>query len=102
MSTRYQKWRRSCPPYCRALDNFIIGSGSRDRQFSTRHCGDFDAGLDVTSETIAIFQSLFLGIPADHVGLGGFVLRMLPLTAIAVWSMTDAARSASKPVTAAV
>jgi hypothetical protein len=60
-----------------------------------------DAGLDVTSETIAIFQSLFLGIPADHVGLGGFVLRMLPLTAIAIWSMTDAARSASKGVTAA-
>ena len=56
-----------------------------------------DAGLNVTSDTIAIFQGIFLGAPADHMDLGGFVLRMLPLTAIAIWSMTDAARSASKP-----
>ncbi len=61
-----------------------------------------DAGLNVTSETISIFESIFLRAPADHVDLGGFVLRMLPLTAIAIWSMTDAARSASKPGTAAV
>jgi hypothetical protein len=53
-----------------------------------------DAGLGVTSETITVFQSAFLGISGTNVDIGGFVLRMLPLAAIATWSITDAARMA--------
>ena len=52
-----------------------------------------DAGLGVTSETMALFQHAFLGMPGGKVDVGGFVLRMLPLAAIAMWSITDAART---------
>jgi hypothetical protein len=55
-----------------------------------------DAGLGVTSETITVFQSAFLGISETNVNIGGFVLRMLPLAAIATWSITDAARTARR------
>jgi hypothetical protein len=55
-----------------------------------------DAGLGVTSETITVFQSAFLGISGTNVNIGGFVLRMLPLAAIATWSITDAARTARR------
>jgi TM2 domain. len=55
-----------------------------------------DAAFGVTSETIAVFQSAFLGMPGTNVNIGGFVLRMLPLAAIATWSMTDAARTAKR------
>lgn len=55
-----------------------------------------DAGLGVTSETITVFQSAFLGMPGRNVDVGGFVLRMLPLAAIAMWSITDAARTARR------
>jgi hypothetical protein len=55
-----------------------------------------DAGLGVTSETITVFQSAFLGISGTNVDIGGFVLRMLPLAAIAAWSITDAARTARR------
>lgn len=53
-----------------------------------------DAGLAVTSETIQVFQGAFLGAQATKVNVGSFVVRMLPLMAIAVWSITDAARIA--------
>ena len=55
-----------------------------------------DAGLGVTSETITVFQHAFLGMPGGNVDVRGFVLRMLPLAAIAMWSMTDAARTARR------
>jgi hypothetical protein len=55
-----------------------------------------DAGLDVTSETITVFQRAFLGRPGGNVDVVGLVLRMLPLAAIAMWSITDAARTARR------
>lgn len=55
-----------------------------------------DAGFDVTSETISVFQSAFLGGQGGQVNVGSFVLRMLPLVAIAMWSITDAARTAKQ------
>jgi hypothetical protein len=55
-----------------------------------------DAGLGVTSETITVFQRAFLGVPDGNVDVVGFVLRMLPLAAIAMWSITDAARMARR------
>lgn len=55
-----------------------------------------DAAFGVTSETIAVFQSAFLGVPGTNVNIGGLGLRMLPLAAIAAWSMTDAARTAKR------
>lgn len=53
-----------------------------------------DAALDVTSETMSVFQSAFFGSQGDPINVGSFVLRMLPLVAIAMWSITDAARTA--------
>jgi hypothetical protein len=53
-----------------------------------------DAGLGVTSETMSVFHSSFLGGQGGPVNVGTFVLRMLPLVAIAMWSITDAARTA--------
>lgn len=52
-----------------------------------------DAGLGVTSDTISVLQSAFVAGQATQVKAGGFVLRMLPLAAIALWSITDAART---------
>jgi len=54
-----------------------------------------DASLGVTSETITIFQHASLGDPGSRIDIGAFVLRMLPLALIAIWSITDAARAAS-------
>jgi TM2 domain-containing membrane protein YozV len=53
-----------------------------------------DAGLGVTSETLSVFQSVLSGSGGNDVNVSSFVLRMLPLAAIAMWSMTDAARAA--------
>lgn len=53
-----------------------------------------DAVLGVTTETMTLFQSAFLGGQGGKVHVGGFVLRMLPLAALAMWSITDAARTA--------
>jgi hypothetical protein len=53
-----------------------------------------DSGLDVTSDTMSVFHSAFLGGQGDPVNVGSFVLRILPLVAIAMWSITDAARTA--------
>jgi hypothetical protein len=53
-----------------------------------------DAGLGVTSETVSIFQGAFLGRHASQVSVGSFLLRMLPLAAIAMWSIADAVRTA--------
>lgn len=53
-----------------------------------------DAGLGVTSATISVFQRAFLGDQGGQVNVVSFVLRMLPLAAIAMWSITDAARTA--------
>ncbi len=50
-----------------------------------------DAGLGVTSETMSVLQRAFLG---GQVNVVSFLLRMLPLAAIAMWSITDAARGA--------
>ena len=55
-----------------------------------------DAVLGVTSETITMFQSSFLGVSGTNVNIGGFVLRMVPLAAIATWSINDAARTARR------
>jgi hypothetical protein len=55
-----------------------------------------DAAFGVTLETIAVFQSAFLGMPGTNVNIGGLGLRMLPLAAIATWSMTDAAWTAKR------
>lgn len=51
-----------------------------------------DAGLNVTSDTITVVENIFQtsAVPVD---VGGFILRMLPLLVIALWSMADAARS---------
>jgi len=53
-----------------------------------------DASLGVTSETIMIFQHAFLGDEGGQIDIARFMLRMLPLAAIAMWSIADAARSA--------
>ena len=53
-----------------------------------------DAGLGVTSETITVFQHAFLGMRGGNLDVGSLVLRMLPLAAMAMWSITDAARTA--------
>lgn len=53
-----------------------------------------DAGLGVTSETLFMFQSAFFVGQRDPVNVAGFILRMLPLIGIAMWSITDAARTA--------
>lgn len=57
-----------------------------------------DAGLGVTSETMTLtmtlFQSAFLGAQGSRINVGSFMLRMLPLAAIAMWSITDAVRTA--------
>ncbi len=55
-----------------------------------------DASLGVTSETMNVLQSAFLGAPGGNVEVGSLVLRMLPLAAIALWSITDASRSAKR------
>ena len=55
-----------------------------------------DAGLGVTSETLSVFQSMLSRSGGDDVNVGSFVLRMLPLAAIAMWSITDAARTARR------
>lgn len=55
-----------------------------------------DAGLGVTSETITVFQRAFLGMPGGNVDVVGFVLRILPLAIIAMWSIADAARTARR------
>ena len=55
-----------------------------------------DAAFGVTSETIAVFQAAFLGMPGTNVNIGGLGLRVLPLAAIATWSMTDAASTAKR------
>lgn len=53
-----------------------------------------DSSLGVTSETMTVLQNAFLGGQGSEVNVGSFLLRMLPLVAIAMWSMTDAARTA--------
>ena len=53
-----------------------------------------DSSLGVTSETMTVFQSAFFGGQGAPINVGSFVLRMLPLVAIAMWSITDAARTA--------
>ena len=53
-----------------------------------------DTALDVTSKTMTVFQSAFFGGQGAEINVGSFVLRMLPLAAIAMWSITDAARTA--------
>ncbi|HKN87871.1 MAG TPA: DUF5683 domain-containing protein [Nitrospiraceae bacterium] len=53
-----------------------------------------DAGLGVTSETMTLLQSAFLGAQGNPINVGSFILRMLPLAAIAMWSIADAARTA--------
>jgi Family of unknown function (DUF5683) len=49
-----------------------------------------DASLGVTSETMTVFQHAFLGGQGGQVDVGNFMLRMLPLAVIAMWSITDA------------
>lgn len=53
-----------------------------------------DAGLGVTSETMTLFQSVLLGAQGSRINVGSVMLRMLPLAAIAMWSITDAVRTA--------
>ncbi len=53
-----------------------------------------DTTLGVTFETMTVFQNAFFGAQGAEINVGSFVLRMLPLVAIAMWSITDAARSA--------
>ncbi|WP_447985372.1 DUF5683 domain-containing protein [Nitrospira sp. Nam74] len=53
-----------------------------------------DASFGVTSDTLSVFQSVFSGNRGDEVNVVSFVLRMLPLAAIAMWSITDAVRAA--------
>ena len=51
-----------------------------------------DAFLGVSAETILVLEASLSGTPVDN--LGGFLLRMIPLIALALWSITDAARVA--------
>jgi hypothetical protein len=51
-----------------------------------------EAFLDSSAETIRVLQAAFSGAPVDH--LGSFVLRMIPFTALALWSIADAAKVA--------
>ena len=53
-----------------------------------------DAVLGVTTETMTLFQSAFFGGQAGKVNVSSFVLRILPLVALAMWSIADAARTA--------
>jgi TM2 domain-containing membrane protein YozV len=55
-----------------------------------------DAAFGVTSETMSVFQSAFFGVQGVPINVVSFVLRMLPLVAIAMWSITDAARTAKR------
>jgi hypothetical protein len=43
---------------------------------------------------MSVFQSAFLVGQGDQINVGSFILRMLPLAVIAMWSITDAARTA--------
>jgi TM2 domain-containing membrane protein YozV len=53
-----------------------------------------DSSLRVTFETMTVLQNAFLRGQGSEVNIGSFLLRMLPLVAIAMWSITDAARTA--------
>ena len=55
-----------------------------------------DAGLGVTSETLTLFHSAFLGPQGGRINVVSLILRMLPLGAIAMWSITDAVRTAKR------
>ena len=69
------------------VDGVILRGGSGN--------DDLD-GDNNPSETITVFQHAFLGMSGGNLDVGGFVLRMLPLAAIAMWSITDAARTARR------
>ena len=51
-----------------------------------------EAALESTAETIRVLQAVFSGAPVDN--LGGVILRSIPLLALALWSIADAARTA--------
>jgi uncharacterized protein DUF5683 len=51
-----------------------------------------DAFLGASAETLRILEASLSGMPANN--LGSVLLRMIPLIAIALWSITDAARVA--------
>jgi len=51
-----------------------------------------EAVLESSAETIRVLQAAFSGTPVDN--LGAFVLRSIPLIALALWSIADAAKVA--------
>ena len=51
-----------------------------------------DALLGASAETLHVLEASLSGMPVDN--LGGLLLRMVPLMALALWSITDAARVA--------
>ena len=53
-----------------------------------------DAALDITASFVKLLQSLASGVPPE--GAAQVSLRMLPLLALSLWSVVDAARSAKK------
>jgi len=53
-----------------------------------------DALLGASAETLHVLEASLSGMPVDN--LGGVLLRMIPLMALALWSITDAARVAQQ------
>ena len=51
-----------------------------------------DVFLGASAETLHVLEASLSGTPVDN--LGGVLLRMIPLMALALWSITDAARVA--------
>ena len=51
-----------------------------------------EAFLNTSAETIRVLQTAVSGMPVDN--LAGVVLRTIPLIALALWSIADAARDA--------
>ena len=53
-----------------------------------------DTVLDITASFVKLLQSLASGVPPE--GVSQVSLRMLPLLALSLWSVVDAARSAKR------
>jgi hypothetical protein len=53
-----------------------------------------DGALGVSADMLSVLSNF--GSKPPSIDLGSFVLRMLPVTAIALWSVIDAARTAKR------
>jgi len=88
------------PALAALLSALLPGLG----QFYNRQCAKgagflvgaliLHAALDITASFVKLLQSLASGVPPE--GAAQVSLRMLPLLALSLWSVVDAARSAKK------